>query len=123
MNSSQIKNRLVQLVGESEAFELLESPNADLDGLTPQSLLDAGNLAPIKTLLESLELREKARRKWIDAERQYDEPLEIEMLIPDYQRGAIQSLPENRVARVLQILDEIQIETLRENSFEREAAK
>ncbi len=39
-------------------------------------------------------------------------------------RGApMQARFEHEVSKLLQILDEIQVETLRENSFEREASK
>jgi hypothetical protein len=64
-DSNDIQNRLTDLVGDDEAFELLNTPNADLDGATPQDLIDSGNFAPIKIMLESMELREKARLQWL----------------------------------------------------------
>jgi hypothetical protein len=83
---SQIRNRLIQLVGEYEAYELLESPNADLDGLTPQSLLDVGDTSPVQTLLETLEIRERARIVWLSA--YHPEPLAVEnLLTADERRG------------------------------------
>ncbi len=66
-NSNDIQNRLIALVGDDEAFELLNTPNADLDGAIPQDLIDSGNFAPIKIMLESMELREKARLQWLKA--------------------------------------------------------
>jgi hypothetical protein len=84
MNPSEIRNRLIHLRGEEEAFELLETPNADLNGLTPQSLLDAGNIAPVQTLLETLEIRERARILWLSA--QCPEPLAIERLLTEDER-------------------------------------
>jgi hypothetical protein len=86
MKPSEIRNRLIALVGESEACELLETPNAELGGATPQDLLDAGNIAPVQTLLETLEIRERARIVWISA--QCPETLAIEnLLTADERRG------------------------------------
>jgi hypothetical protein len=118
MNASEIRNRLAAIVGEDEAYELLESPNSNLDGLSPNELLEAGNIAPVQTLLETLELKERARLKWLHAE-----PLAVEMLVPDYHRQPIQARPEREVGKVLQILDEIKVEELSENNFERKAAQ
>jgi hypothetical protein len=88
VNPSEITNRLIALVGDAEACELLETPNAELGGKTPQELLDAGDTAPVQTLLVTLELKERARLKWLQVE-----PLAVEMLVPDYQRGTSGNRP------------------------------
>jgi hypothetical protein len=66
MTSSQIRNRLARLVGEHEALDLIETPNGQLGGKSPQDLLDSGDFAPVMRLVENLELEEIARSKWMN---------------------------------------------------------
>ena len=65
MNRQTITARLVAVVGQHEAQELLETPNFNLGGQTPQDLIDAGNLAPVETLVRDMEAREASRRDFI----------------------------------------------------------
>jgi hypothetical protein len=80
MTSSQIRNRLSRLVGESEALDLLEAPNGTLGGKSPQSLMDAGDFAPVEALVKGMELEAIARSKWIT------QPLVIEELLSSDER-------------------------------------
>lgn len=63
--SRQLVNRLVRIVGEAEAHELLETPNFQLGGRTPQELIDQDNLRPVEILISDMEARERSRRDFI----------------------------------------------------------
>tara|TARA_R110000868_G_scaffold287568_1_gene547911 strand:+ start:144 stop:482 length:339 start_codon:yes stop_codon:yes gene_type:complete len=65
MNTHTIKSRLVAVVGPHEAQELLEAPNAALGGMTPQDMLDSGNLAPVEIMVRDMELAARSRRDFM----------------------------------------------------------
>ena len=92
MTSSQIRNRLARLVGETEALDLLEAPNGTLGGRSPQDLLDSGDLAPVMRLVEDMELQEIARSKWMNP------------ILDHTPRHA----PQRKVKRVLDLLDQLE---------------
>jgi hypothetical protein len=94
MTSSQIRNRLARLVGETEALDLLEAPNGHLGGRSPQDLLDSGDFAPVMRLIENMELEEIARSKWIH---------NADPLVDRVPHRA----PQRKVKRVLDLLDQL----------------
>ena len=55
MSRPYLHSRLVALVGDEQAFELLEAPNALLGGRTPQELIDRGNTAPVEVMIREME--------------------------------------------------------------------
>lgn len=81
MNSSELQNRLIALVGENEAIELLNNPNEALNGKTLKSIVNDGNSHLVEAFVESLELRKKSNVNWIKAP-----PLAVELLLTGYQR-------------------------------------
>lgn len=65
MNARELIRRLEVAAGQSEAFELLSTPNFSLGGKSPQDLLDAGDFAPVEILVREIENRAKCRRDFI----------------------------------------------------------
>lgn len=63
-----IFHRVSRIAGIEAALDLLESPNASLDGESPQALLNRGEIAPVIELVKELELSELTRAKWCHTE-------------------------------------------------------
>lgn len=55
MSRSPLYQRLAAVVGDEQAFELMEASNSHLGGKTPQELIDHGNPAPVEILIREME--------------------------------------------------------------------
>jgi hypothetical protein len=120
MTARILRARLVAVVGEYEAQELLEAPNGSLGGRSPIDLLDERNFAPVETLIRDLELKAATRRDFIHAHHHdFDE---IDELVADAE---IDLKPRSlrQADRVLQILDDIAVESLRSKHYEERSAE
>lgn len=105
MTARILRARLVAVVGEHEAQELLEAPNAALSGRSPQDLLDARDFAPVEMLVRDLELQAASRRSFIPAMRQHVD--EIDWEVADAELD-LQPRAHRQVNNVLRILDQLE---------------
>lgn len=106
MNLHTLRNRLDALVGESEAQELWEAPNASLQGRTPQELIDQGNLRPVEILIRDMEARERTRRDFINLPKH-----EVDDIDDAASDPLIDRIPQRRHSggsgRLFRILDQL----------------
>jgi hypothetical protein len=121
MSRQAITARLVAVVGEHEANELLETPNFALGGRTPAELIEAGNFRPVEILIRDMEAREASRRDFIRLP-QYD----VDGIDDPAADPLFDHLPQMRghgkIKRVLQMLDDLAVEKLRAENHEEKGA-
>ncbi len=99
MSRPALTRRLAALVGEAEAYDLLQTPNAALGGRIPDDLIDAGNFLPVEILIRDMEAREASRAAFINPARS-PEADPIRDHAPSVQG-------HGRIKRVLELLDSL----------------
>jgi len=57
LTATELHRRLAAVMGDTEAAEVLDTPNAKLDGKTPLEALELGNDKAVKQLLDEAELQ------------------------------------------------------------------
>jgi hypothetical protein len=106
MTARILRARLVAVVGEHEAQELLEAPNGSLGGRSPQDLLDERDFAPVETLIRDMELKAASRRDFIHVHHR-DDFDEIDELVADAELD-LQPRARRAANNVLRILDSLE---------------
>lgn len=107
MNRSAIHRRLAALVGDEQALELLEAPNFNLSGKTPEDLIDQGDTATVLAMVHAMEAQAGGRR--VSRPSPHDPPADI-----DHNAGdpLLDHIPECKhtqgAGRLFRILDQLE---------------
>jgi hypothetical protein len=108
MTARILRARLVAVVGEYEAQELLEAPNFALGGRCPIDLLDSGNFRPIEIMLRDMEAREASRRDFMSVPHHDVDEIDMELEADPILDRIPQRRHSRGAGRIFAILDQLE---------------